>query len=544
MGMDAQDPSGRVSGANSAARRAFLLVGPIVAGGGMMVLEVSGVRALAPWFGTTAAVWTNVLGVVLASLAAGGALGGWLADRIPRPALPAGALALAGGLAAAVPWLLPPVGGTLTDPTLPLELASHLLPWGSLLAAAVLLAPPVFLLGGAFPCFARLWIRDVRESGSRAGAVYALSTAGSIAGTFLPVHVLLPHLGIRGTFVGTAAVLCAVAALGCLAGGRAGDRFRAGSGLGVACGLVLAAWGAGGRAPLPPEPPGWHRIDSRETSLQHLEVLEDEAGFRSLVINESYGGFQSVWIPGSPFTNGRYYDALAAMATVVAPREGKGLRVGIVGFGAGTLARALRAVVPESTPLEVRGGEVDPGLRDVGRRTLGLGSIEGPGVAVAWGRDGRRWLRGERGAFDLIVVDAFAQGSEIPFFLATEEFDRLAWDRLAPSGVFVQNVSALARGEPLLQAIANTVAYVFGEAVVLRVPGQRNFLVAARKGDWIPRGSVLAEGLAAIPALLPLADAWSGVGGVERRHLDPRLRVLTDDRAPVARLTRASLLEP
>ena len=40
-------------------------------------------------------------------------------------------------------------------------------------------------------------MRDVGGAGNTAGAIYALSTLGSILGTFIPVFLLLPNAGQR-----------------------------------------------------------------------------------------------------------------------------------------------------------------------------------------------------------------------------------------------------------------------------------------------------------------------------------------------------------
>ena len=52
-----------------------------VGGAGTMVVELAAVRLLAPWFGSSQAVWTNVIAVVLLALAVGYAVGGRLAVR-------------------------------------------------------------------------------------------------------------------------------------------------------------------------------------------------------------------------------------------------------------------------------------------------------------------------------------------------------------------------------------------------------------------------------------------------------------------------------
>ena len=49
-----------------------------------MIVELAAVRLLAPWFGTSLVVWTNVIAVVLLALAAGYWIGARLAAG-PNP---------------------------------------------------------------------------------------------------------------------------------------------------------------------------------------------------------------------------------------------------------------------------------------------------------------------------------------------------------------------------------------------------------------------------------------------------------------------------
>jgi hypothetical protein len=57
-----------------------------------MGLEISASRLLAPHFGTSVVVWTNVIGVVLLALSLGYYLGGKLAEGQVSPRVLAGLL--------------------------------------------------------------------------------------------------------------------------------------------------------------------------------------------------------------------------------------------------------------------------------------------------------------------------------------------------------------------------------------------------------------------------------------------------------------------
>src|SRR5919107_1201788 len=71
--------SNAVSGRAYPARAAAALV--FCASGAVLVLEILGVRLLAPYVGLTLETTTMIIGTVLAGIAAGAALGGRAADR-------------------------------------------------------------------------------------------------------------------------------------------------------------------------------------------------------------------------------------------------------------------------------------------------------------------------------------------------------------------------------------------------------------------------------------------------------------------------------
>src|SRR5207248_9798834 len=108
---------------------------------------------------------------------------------------------------------------------------------GTLIAVVLLFAVPVILLGCVSPFAIRLLLRDVRTGGNTAGAVYALSTVGSILGTFLPVFWMIPTFGTRPTLVIFSVALLLLSVVGLWREG--GKRFYA---LFLVAGLVGAVF--------------------------------------------------------------------------------------------------------------------------------------------------------------------------------------------------------------------------------------------------------------------------------------------------------------
>ena len=72
----------------------------------------------------------------------------------------------------------------------------------------------MILLGCVSPFAIRLSVERVGKSGRTAGQLYAISTAGSILGTFLPVLWLIPTIGTYRTFFVFAVSLLLVSIVG------------------------------------------------------------------------------------------------------------------------------------------------------------------------------------------------------------------------------------------------------------------------------------------------------------------------------------------
>ena len=460
-----------------------LTVGPAVlaagaTGFGVMAAELTAVRLLAPHFGDSAYVWTNVIGVILAAMALGATLGGRLCGREGARRWPARLLLAGALLLAAAPFLTAWAAPALLGEGLPLDAAMPALIRGSLVVSALVFAPPMLLLAAVSPLLVVLLTRGGVALGRAAGDLAAAGTVGSLLGTFLATHVLVPSLGCRVALVVAASALILGALL-------VEPRRARGSGAGALLLVGLTGFAHGG--PLRAAPDGVELLAERETPYQLLQVQRrevDGVARTTLVINEGLDSFHSLAIDGSAFTSGAYYD-WHGIAPLLA-RDGRaieGLRVASVGDAAGTLRRIYAALFP--------GVEVD--AVDIDAETMALGDELFVGAKAAGRRfamDGRQFLRHAKEQWDVIHVDAYAHQVYVPAHLASVEFFRDAYARLAPGGVLACNVGALSYKDPVLRAVAGTVAAVFEDVSVLLVPNSRNALLVARRDGAVNPGSV------------------------------------------------------
>ena len=173
-----------------------------------LAVELSASRLIEPYFGTSNLIWATLIGLILLYLSAGYTLGGRWADRSPRAETLYGIVAWAAFLVGLIPFVAHPI---LTLAVTGFADFNAALLIGSFVSALILFSAPITLLGCVSPFAIRLAVSDVATSGGVAGRIYAISTAGSFLGTFLPVLVTIPNIGTRNTFLLFAFILMAVA---------------------------------------------------------------------------------------------------------------------------------------------------------------------------------------------------------------------------------------------------------------------------------------------------------------------------------------------
>ncbi len=181
----------------------YLIV--FIVGGVLMGFEMVGSRFLYPYFGGGIATWAALISTVLYALAVGYFLGGAVVDRTPSLMVVTTSIGLAALYLAGIP-------ASVDDVMQAILRVCGYGPGASLLAAAVLLALPIGLLGMLSPAAVRLLIGEPESAGRIAGAVYGVSAIGNVAGTLFTTFVLIPTIGSRAITYSFAAALalCAI----------------------------------------------------------------------------------------------------------------------------------------------------------------------------------------------------------------------------------------------------------------------------------------------------------------------------------------------
>ena len=341
------------------------------------------------------------------------------------------------------------------------------------IATILLFGLPSLVLGSVSPVAVRLKASSIENLGRTAGRLFAVSTAGSIAGTFLTSFWLIPELGTDQVLASAAVALilaaAAVALVERLAVAFALALVLAGASVGAVVSLApdkggtvaasqLRNWSPVYRQRSPrtavggieESQSGYKIVDTKDSQYHRIAVVDDDTS-RYLRFDSS---FQSGMYLDDPYrTRFAYSDYLQLSVRLPSADAPDPLRRPRRRLG----AQADLARLPGRAN---RCGRARPGgRRHAPTSTSSCRAIPRLNVEV---EDGRRYVAGHEGPWDVIVVDAFYSDS-IPFHLATREFLELARSRLAPGGLVVTNIIGAVKGPDsrLFRSMLRTYRAVF-----------------------------------------------------------------------------------
>jgi len=405
-----------------------------------LVIEIVAARILAPDIGVSLYTWTSIIGIVLAGISIGNYLGGRLADRSPSPTTLGFILLASGVLSLSVLPLVKIVPDTFQS----LPLIPRIV-----FITTILFFLPSLTLGMVTPVTIKLMLRDLSHAGNVVGKIYAISTAGSIFGTFITGFVLIQWIGTR-------AIILLVALLLVLMAIAFGNLWRA-KVPAVACLILLLGIGGFsilGRA--------MERDFLRESNYYCIRV--DDAtmngqSVKSLYLDALVHSYVSLEDP--TFLVYGYEKVFADIATYAA-QHNPSFRVLFIGGGGYVMPQYLEEVYPQSS-LEVI--EIDPEVTRVAFEYLGLLPDT---CIVTYNEDARMVVpKLPEGQYKLVIGDAFNDLS-VPYHLTTREFNEQIRALLKNDGIYAVNVVDKLHSGKFLRAYVNTLQQTFPYVYLIR----------------------------------------------------------------------------
>lgn len=470
-----------------------------------MVFEIIGSRILSPFIGTSTYVWTSLIGVILASLSLGYWMGGRLADRRPDLKILAGVILAAGALISLTVLVKDVLLSAIAGAPVGLEIKA-------LIAALLLFAPASICLGVVTPFAVRLRMTSLEHTGSTVGNLYALSTIGSIIGTFAAGFFLIPFVGSVRTLYMIAAVLIILSLLLVpLAISKANIAAIILFILGVSATEIIA-YALRVQS-------GLHDIDTEYSRVQVFETRDPNTGrpIRALatdpyfVQSAAFLDSEDLVLQYSP-----YYHLIRHFK----PDFTHTLIIGGAGY---SFPKDYLRSYPQARIDVV---EIDPQMTQIARDFFRL--KDDPRMTIIH-EDGRMFInRAPTAKYDAILMDAFGSLFSVPTHLTTIEAVTNIHRILKDDGVVIFNLgSAISGGgSHFLQSELRTYRTVFPSVYVFKV-----------RPDY-PDSKL--QNLIIVASKTPSGRLWSAdetVASLLSHHhpiaTELEYSVLTDDLAPV-----------
>lgn len=474
-----------------------------IGGAVVMILELTGSRVLAPYLGTSIFVWTSLIGIILGSLSLGYYLGGKLSDKKTSYEIFSLILLSSGILIAFSALSKTLVLDLIQNSTKDIRIAS-------VIGAITLFAPASIFLGMISPYAVKLKMTTLEKSGSTVGNLYALSTIGSIAGTFLAGFVLVAYFGHSKLLIILSIVMILISLLANF------KKFTALKIILLILSIVYLNFTANAQAKKLAN--GIIDIDTLYSRVLIFEDYDTYSGkpIKRLVTdsNSSSAMFLNSDELVYPYT--KFY----RLADHFVPEIKNAL---IIGGGAYSYPKDFLKNFPEAN-LDVV--EIDAMLTELAKKHFNL---EENARLNIYHEDGRTFLNNNETKYDVIFGDAFKSFYSIPHQLTTIEATQKIYDSLNDDGAFLVNIISSIEGETskFLQAEYKTFKEIFPQIYIFPVqnPGQpdiiQNILVVALKSEIKPSFSSTNKELNQY--LKHLYD----------QEIKSDLPVLTDEYAPV-----------
>ncbi len=500
--------------------RLFMYSTVFIGGMTTLAIEMTASRLMGSVFGSSNLIWANVIGLMLLYLTVGYFIGGRWADRSPRYSTFYQIIIWSAFLCALIPLIARPVLTFAADAVVGINAGVVI---GSFLAVVALFAIPITLMGTISPFALRLSMTNIQDAGSLAGRLYAISTLGSLVGTFIPVLVTIPLLGTNATFLIFSGLLFVTGIIGYARVASVRKTLPYLALLGIILIITMLLNGRVLRNPLS----GATLLYEDESAYNYIQVQEIADGTRYLYLNEGQG-IHSEWNP-TVFGNGRTWDFfLAAPYFNTAPHTPDDVdSLLIIGLAAGTIARQYTHVYGN---IPIDGIEIDPAIVETAARYFDMNASAMPNLSVIV-EDGRYGLHQLTRQYSVVAIDAY-RPPYIPWHLTTVEFFAEVQAKLSTEGVVAINVGRTPQDRSLVQALTATLLQVFPTVHSIDVPRSFNTILVATQQPTAYAEFVTNFDNLPLETNLLLRQTYEKalLGAVPTVASDV---VFTDDRAPV-----------
>src|SRR3989338_6298177 len=432
-------------------RRYLLEVVVFICGAVVMILELVGSSIVDPYLGTSIIVWTSLIGVILGSLSLGYWWGGRLADKNPSSKKLAAYIFIAALFIIFIAFYKTPI-------LVYLEYNIQSLYVGAGLVTIVLFTVPSVLLGMVLPYAVRLKMQDVAHSGATVGNLYAISTVGSIVGTFLAGFILIALIGSTNILFLLSITLIIASFLLYV---RKDYRLLALAAVTTIFGFSMADYV--GAINLQP-----HSVDV-DTPYSRVIIREmmdgDNRVMRVLMTNpdEVQSGILLADTDKLLFDYTNFY----RLAEHFHPNIEEAVMIGGAGY---TFPREFLRIYSDA---ELAVVEIDPKMTELAKKYFYL--EDNPRLHI-YHEDGRTFLNRNKKQYDVVYGDAFKSFHALPHHLTTKEAAERIHSALSSDGVYVVNLISATGGDKgkFLRAEYCTFKSVFPQVYLFPVLDKNN----------------------------------------------------------------------
>ena len=431
-----------------------------------MGLELLAARILSPYVGSSNVVWTSIIGIILVSMSLGYWYGGKKADKNASLNTIAEVL-----LISAVATSFIPLFETLIVKNIAGMIENLIV--AAIICAIIVFSIPSFILAMISPLAVKLTVKKNTEIGSSSGRISALSTIGSIVGTFFMGFVLIPHIGASNINICIVIVLMLMSIVI-----RENKNKKYWYSLLFAVSVSIMLLVLGKYIFIKANPDIVLDTDSQYSRIWIKEVQAQDTTYKTLQVDRALESYLDTETNEMGAEYLKYYDLLEyfnqdATATL------------LIGGAAYTYPMHYLAKYENKTIDVV---EIDDKMTQIAEEQFGL-NTEDPRLKI-YNQDGRTYLNYSENQYDAILIDAF-KGLDAPFELTTYEAMVNARNRLKDNGVVITNVISAIEGEDadFLKYEYATYQAVFDDVKIFTVKDYReieekqNLILVGIKGN-------------------------------------------------------------